>query len=155
MKVYEHSCLGDDVHICANKQRTLSHFCCAEVLLCDSICLCVWINACFFKLLSIHVKAEYIKSPHCLPSRPYLLKLHTLQISAPAAPFRLNCLLYTKMRRAIAWKTSQVSSLFPTSLVLILTPIFSCFFFFFNLPLFCLDAGWWNPEEESGWLGVV
>lgn len=46
---------------------------------CDSICLCVWINACFFKLLSINVRVEYIKRPIASPPGhfTYLVKLRT------------------------------------------------------------------------------
>lgn len=150
MKVYEHSCLGDDVHICANKQRTLSHFCCAEVLLCDSICLCVWINACFFKLLSIHVKAEYIKSPIASPRGPTCWNCIPSKLSKAKLPFVHKDAARHCMKNISGFITlSDISGAHPHSY------LFLFFFFFFNLPLFCLDAGWWNPEEESGWLGVV
>lgn len=56
--VYANSCLGEEVHICATKQRVFSHFCmcfhtvvvwgCLCECVSDSICLCVWINSCFF-----------------------------------------------------------------------------------------------------------
>lgn len=117
----------------------------------------IWINTCVSRLLSINVRAEYNQSP-LPPHQAISPQPPPPQISAPAAPFTVNYLLYTKMRHAVAWEASQVSSLFPTSQPLVPAPPLFPFFFFF-LPLISVLMSCGGDEtrgrKEGGWLDVV
>jgi len=126
--VHAHFC--EDVCTCSTERglsRFLPHCGCAWELLCAIPSVSLYLNESRLLQNALHKRQSRVHHKrHRLPLAALPAKI--------AYPLNLStcCSIQSKLpfvhKDAVAWKTTPVSSLFPTSPVLVPIPPFSCFF---------------------------